>query len=298
VNIRPFLTHLESYGCSPETVRAYRCDLQQFAQFLATRRLRLNRVDFKVIDGYVRSLSDGKKLSTSSIVRRLAGVSAFFDYRAVVTDGKLRNPMRGFRRPRRVPRGPQPVEEATLHTLLAGISNPRDKAIMELFIKSGLRISELQQLDRDTIRVERQTAPDGKQMILGVGDVVGKGNKTRTFLIDEACCKFLSALLWRRRNDELSALFVSSRGTRLSTRAIRQRLHYWCNKLGLPRIRVHRLRHTYATRLANADINTLVLRDLMGHSSLGTTMGYFKIGARKVAREYFAAMELLSGEKR
>lgn len=296
LKIQRFLAHLESFGCSPETIRGYNCDLEQFGRFLSQKKLRLNQVDFKAIDEYVRSLSNGKKLSAASVSRRLAGLSSFLDYRSAISNGRLRNPMGGFRRPRLTPQGPQPIDESTLQMLLAGVSNPRDKAIIELFVKSGLRISELHSLNRDSIQVEKEPGSDGEPIILGVGEVIGKGNKKRRFLVDEAMCKCLSALLSKRRNDGLSPLFISSRGTRLSTRAIRQRLHYWCNTLDLQRLRAHQLRHTYATRMINVDMPTLTLKDLMGHASLATTLRYLKIADRKVAREYFAAMELLAGK--
>jgi len=79
----------------------------------------------------------------------------------------------------------------------------------------------------------------------------------------------------------------------MSARAIQHTLTSWCQKLGLPHIYVHRLRYSYATRLANANISSMVLKDLMGHSSLTTTQRYYKLHDTTLARGYFSAMEFL-----
>jgi site-specific recombinase XerC len=80
----------------------------------------------------------------------------------------------------------------------------------------------------------------------------------------------------------------------MSVRAIQYTLDAWCKKLGFSHINVHRLRHTYATRLANANIDAMHLKALMGHSSFNTTQQYFKLTDKTLARGYFAAMEFVS----
>jgi site-specific recombinase XerD len=95
------------------------------------------------------------------------------------------------------------------------------------------------------------------------------------------------------RVDDNPALFLSERKQRMSVRAIQYTLGAWCRKVGYSHINVHRLRHSYATRLANANIDSMILKDLMGHRSLSTTQGYFKLTDTTLARGYFAAMEYL-----
>ena len=294
MNTKLFLTLLKSG--SPETYRAYKGDIDLLRRFLTTKQLRWNQANVRVMSEFVDFMVDDMKLAPATIDRRVAVASSYFDYMSDLSNGRFKNPLRArrFRRSRRRSQKPQPVGEYTLAKLLQGINNSRDYALVDLFIKSGLRISELQQLNRNSIRVQRGVCQDGKEMTLGVGEVVGKGNKRRTFLVDAETCRCLGTLLSERGNDGIDALFVSSRRGRLSTRAIRQRLHFWCKRLGIDRFRVHQLRHTFATRLADAGIDSLVLRDLMGHSSLSTTLGYFNIGEKRVKQEYFAAMEMLS----
>jgi site-specific recombinase XerD len=92
------------------------------------------------------------------------------------------------------------------------------------------------------------------------------------------------------RSDHDPALFLSERKQRLSRRAIQEVLETWCARLGLKRFHVHQLRHTFATQLANAHIDAMVLKDLMGHERFETTTRYFKLSEETRARQYFGAM--------
>ena len=80
----------------------------------------------------------------------------------------------------------------------------------------------------------------------------------------------------------------------ISRRAIQERLDFWTRKLGLAHIHPHQLRHSYATRLANANIDSMILKDLMGHDDLATTRRYFHFHDHTLARGYFSAMEFLN----
>ena len=113
------------------------------------------------------------------------------------------------------------------------------------------------------------------------------------FLVDLATVKLVAQYLASRGSDGVEALFVSQRRKRLSRRAIQERLTTWCRRLGLTAYHAHQLRHSFGTRLLNAGVPLMVLRDLMGHVSLSTTIGYAKIENETMLREYFAAMEIL-----
>lgn len=295
MNTTHFLTSLQVSEYSKETLRAYKADVDLFGCFLTARRLRLNQVTLRVLDEFLRTLRVDRKLAPPTISPRLSGISAYFDYRAARSNGRVKNPLlgRGFRWPRRTPPKPQGLDACTVDAILREIPSPRDRAMFALFVASGLRISELHQLNRNSIRV-KSVARQSDSMTLGIGEVIGKGKKQRTFLVEETTCEALAGLLRDRGNDGIEALFVSSRGGRLSVRAIRERFHHWCRRLGLPRFRVHQLRHTFATRMLNSGMSTLVLRELMGHSSFNTTLRYARIEDKNIARQYFAAMESLS----
>jgi site-specific recombinase XerC len=114
----------------------------------------------------------------------------------------------------------------------------------------------------------------------------------RKFFVDDQTILTYAEYL-ASRTDDNPALFLSERKQRMSIRAMQYTLAAWCKRLGLPHINVHRLRHSYATTLANAQINSMVLKELMGHSSFSTTQRYFKLSDTTLARGYHSAMEYL-----
>lgn len=301
MKIEPFLSYLRARQCSPETIKAYRTDLRLFEQFLKNQKLRVTQVKSQTVDQFVEFLArrynykTGKDgLADASIRRRLAAVSSLFEFLRGSSNGKIGNPVRVLRRTRRPKRLPEAVPQQKIEKLLEGIDVPRDKAIFALFVASGLRLSELHQLNRDSIGV-KECLNDGKSTWLGVGRVTGKGRKERLFLVDLPTVELVSGYLVSRGRDGIDALFISSRGKRMSKRAIEERLHYWCAQLGVSRLRVHALRHAFATRLANAGIPSLVLQELMGHESFTVTQQYFRLDESRLSREYYAAMELVGG---
>jgi site-specific recombinase XerC len=176
--------------------------------------------------------------------------------------------------------------------LIAGITVPRDRAVILLFLSSGLRLSELHQLNRDSISVEQQTDEGENERVLGTGEVIGKRLKKRRFYIDVDAVDSLADYLATRR-DSHPALFLSERKRRMSKRCVEDTLARWCRKLGIPHVHPHQLRHSYATRLANANIDSMVLKTLMGHEDLRTTARYVKLYDHTIARQYYAAMETL-----
>jgi len=301
MNFEPFLSHLEvNRACSAETIRAYRSDLKMFETFLQENSIRrLSQVKCSTIKDFIDYMRQKPNprfekvgLSDSSISRRLAAVSGYFEFVRATSDTKLRNPLSSMSMKWHHNKDPKPVDDLTLDLLITGIDNIRDRTLMTLFLATGLRVSEMQQLNRDSIRIEVHVEETGKEVACGSGEVLGKGNKRRTFFVDEETlylyCEYLET-----RIDENPALFLSERKQRMSVRAIQYTLDAWCKRLGAPHINVHRLRHSFATKLANTHINSFALKDLMGHNSLSTTQQYFKLTDTTLARAYFSAMEYL-----
>jgi site-specific recombinase XerD len=301
VDFQPYLRQLEASNWSPETIKAYHSDLTFFAEFLKGRSLRLTQVTPTVIANYVEELKSRSNprfnrtgLSEASINRRIASVSGFFNYVRATSNPKLKNPtlvvMRRKRKQQRPDHTSKAVDDVSLNVLLNGITNPRDQAIVSLFVASGLRLSELHQLNIDTLQEVAEDLENGSTRIWGTGKVVGKGSKERQFFFDDVTVAAIRQYLESRKDGD-AALFLSERKQRLSIRAIQEVLETWCARLGLKRLHVHQLRHTFATRLANANIEAMVLKDLMGHSRFETTTRYFKLSEETKARQYFAAME-------
>jgi site-specific recombinase XerD len=301
VDFEQYLRQLQASNWSPNTIKAYRSDLTFFSAFLRSRCLRLTQVTPSIIGAYVEELKarpnprfDRIGLSEASINRRVAAVSGFFDWIRATSNPRLKNPTLIFMRRKRKQQRPdhtgKALDDLSLNTLLNGITNPRDRAILSLFVTSGLRLSELHQVNVEGIEEVAEEVENGTLRIWGTGKVVGKGSKERVFFFDDVTVATIRQYLGTR-TDQDPALFLSERKQRLSIRAIQEVLETWCAQLGLKRFHVHQLRHTFATRLANANIEAMVLKDLMGHSRFETTTRYFKLNEETKARQYFAAME-------
>jgi integrase/recombinase XerC len=297
VNYEQFLAELSANGFSPLTVKAYREDLKLFAAFLQRKRTRLDRVSHTTVQGFVAELRE-TGVSEATIGRRLAAVSSYIEYRR--SQGlKIVNPTRGRLRRRRAPRRLEDLQgkavpDETLDTLISGVTVARDRALILLLLASGLRVAETHQLSIDSVEEVEDPQPDGTlKLVGGTGTVMGKGSKPRRFYFDAATAEAIAAYL-STRTDENTALFVSERGTRLSIRAIQYTVGEWCRKLGLPHINVHALRHSFATRLANVQIDSRVLQTLMGHAHFDTTTKYFRLTDQTTSQEYHAAMEYVN----
>lgn len=217
-------------------------------------------------------------------------MSSYCEYLRCEVAESLANPFHKMPIRKKLPGNikPKPIDPVLLELLLGGIDDLRDRAMFRMFLSSGLRVSEMWSLDRDSISIIEDM--DGsKRTIVGVGEVLGKGGKKCKFYIDQDALIVFAQCVTSRK-DSSAALFISERGTRLSIRGIQFRLGYWCKRSNAPHLNVHRLRH-FATELANNDIDPIVLRDLMGHKSFITTTRYFRLREKTVRRRYFASMQ-------
>jgi len=305
MDYEPYLAQLTLNSWSPETIKAYRSDLGFFNAFLRGRNLRITQVTPTVVGAYVEHMRQmpnprfGKTgLAQTSIARRLAVLSGFFEFLRATTRPQLRNPITLFTRRSRRPTNKnhvdKAIDEASLDILIQRIDNVRDRAIILLLLNSGLRLSELHRLDIASIQEVSEQEEDGTSRTFGTGRVVGKGLKERVFYFDVSAIAAIKEYLMTRK-DTHPALFLSERKQRLSKRAIQDLVAGWCKRLGLRHWHPHNFRHTFGKTMANANMEAMVLRDLMGHSRFETTTRYFTLSEETRARQYFAAMEFVRG---
>lgn len=132
---------------------------------------------------------------------------------------ELRNPIKDLRRRRRKGRNSKAVDEAVLDQLMSGITVLRDKAMVALYLSTGLRLTELRSLNRYSISFDLRVSAQGVQSVSGSGQVLGKGSKLRRFNIDPETLPLYANYL-QSRTDENPALFISERKLRISARAI------------------------------------------------------------------------------
>ena len=155
--------------------------------------------------------------------------------------------------------------------------------MIELLYSAGIRLSELSSMDLNSVSFNDQTLR-----------VLGKGRKIREVPFGAAAEKLLRKWIKNRvvfvKDDNESALFLSSRGQRLSNRAIQQRLNYWGKKQGLTDVlHPHKLRHSCATHVLESSSDLRAVQELLGHASISTTQIYTHLDFQHLAKTYDAA---------
>ena len=214
-----------------------------------------------------RVLSSGRGLAQFLIQKRILATNPFDDVRAPKSEKKLPKTLTADQ-------VSSLVEIATDKPL-----SYRDKAIMELFYSSGLRLAELCNLDlNDLMLPERMLR------------VTGKGNKSRDLPIGRHADKALREWLLQRNNlplKDFEALFVSKHGRRISPRTIQQRVKYWAARQGIEiSVSPHMLRHSFASHLLESSGELRAVQELLGHSNISTTQIYTHLDFQHLAQVY------------
>jgi site-specific recombinase XerD len=261
---------LNSPALGEGTRRSYRHDVEEFARWLADRRLDLRDVDIRVFADYATDLGRARprKLAPATIARKIAAVRSFLRF----TLGPKNVPDASLspRRPRRLPDTPKAEEvEAALEALAGdGPLAVRNVALMELVYSAGLRSAEAVGLDLADVDFDREQL-----------HVKGKGGKERLVPLGEEAGHVLARYLHEARPQLAvgaeNALFLSARGKRLDTSTLRRVFAH-----------PHRLRHAFATHLLEGGADLRTIQELLGHSSLSTTQLYSHVDGRRLRRVY------------
>jgi integrase/recombinase XerC len=281
--LRGYLEHLSNERrLSRHTVDNYARDIA--ALFALTQGTPLKQLQVHHVRRGVAQLH-GRGLDGRTLARMLSAWRGFFRYLAR-DHGFEQNPCIGIRPPRaakRLPHALSPDEAGRLMEVSA--TDPlavRDKAMMELFYSSGLRLSELTGLAHDEVNFRDATLR-----------VMGKGAKTRVVPVGSFALAALQAWLPVRsglaRADE-KALFVGRDGGALGPRAVQARLKHWALKLGLAdKVHPHALRHSFASHLLQSSGDLRAVQEMLGHSSISTTQVYTHLDFQHLAKAYDAA---------
>jgi len=150
-------------------------------------------------------------------------------------------------------------------------------AIVELMYSSGLRVSE-------TVNINVGDFEEDMSFLR----VIGKGSKTRLVPMGRFAIKAINNWLIEREKilNSTDALFLNSKGTRLSVRSVQLRLKKMATKQGLPPVHPHMLRHSFATHMLESSGDLRTIQELLGHSSLSTTQIYTKLDYQHLAKIY------------
>lgn len=287
--IEEFLRFLRTEkASSPQTLRAYRSDLEAFFAFIEERWPEVSHRDVNRhhIRGYLSSVFG--ELARSSIARRLSSLRSF--YRWGVKRGHwTANPAADVVAPRQ----PSPlakvlsVDDAVALTERGSKRDDaigaRDRAMWEVLYGSGLRVSELVSLNIERVDTEQ-----------GWVRVTGKGAKERDVPLTRAAIAALRYYLKVR--SELSAdegitdpraLFLNARGGRLSDRSVRRSLGTALDQAGTEeRVSPHGLRHSFATHLLDGGADLRTIQQMLGHASLATTQRYTHVSLDRLMQVY------------
>lgn len=297
--LEDYLNYMETIkGTSINTVKEYFFDLRMFLRFMKVRYRLTNKTDefdnieiydididfikkinIQDLHAYISYVDKDRNNGNSAKSRKVASTKSFFNYLYSKVNLIDKNPADNLEFPKSNSRHPSylTLEEAEklLDTILDNPSEEyrkRDYAIIMLFLNCGLRLSELSNIDINSI-----TNTDSLS-------IIGKGNKERTIFLNEACLSAIQdyldiRLLYENLKDE-KAMFISREKNRMSNRAIQHMVTRYLEKAGFDTsiYSTHKLRHTAATlmyKYGNVDIRAL--QEILGHESVSTTQIYTHI---------------------
>ena len=317
--IERYLRYLQyERNASPHTIRNYVSDLHQFHDFLKqsappsdtsvratpagplerspssdgqqeARTVDVSAIEALQIRAYLASLFQNQKQKTS-IARKLSSIRAFFKF--LVRDGVLQtSPCVGLASPKLPKKVPRIMTEEQTNNLLDRLAEAapqgepmmkRDRAVLEMLYASGLRVSELAGLDVRSVNF-------GDKLVL----VRGKGRKERMVPFGSKAAKALEEYLPVRErilaDNKTSgqALFLNSRGRRLTTRSVDRLVKKYVRLYG-PSVRVspHGLRHAFASHLLAEGADLRAIQEMLGHVSLSTTQKYTQVSIQKLIEVY------------
>lgn len=279
--IREFTAHLRNERqLSPHTISNYTRDLKGFADYCRRHRIPgCEAAHSADVRQWVATMHREGKAS-ATLQRSLSSLRSFYKY--LCRTGSRHNPALGITAPRKGRTLPKAVDADRLQRLFEIPGNDwlsvRDRAILELFYSSGLRLSELVDLDRRDL-----------DLADALVTVTGKGRKTRTLPIGQYAIDALKHWL-SCRNDVASdseAVFISKRGRRISPRTIQQRVnkHAMQQDIGQA-LHPHMLRHSFASHLLESSSDLRAVQELLGHANISTTQVYTHLDFQHLAKVY------------
>ncbi|MBR1422987.1 MAG: tyrosine-type recombinase/integrase [Ruminococcus sp.] len=296
-----FLNHIRVIeDRTVRTEEAYYVDMKTFLRFLLIDNniVDPNKTEFKDIDiknvsfdlikkftlrdayTYLRWLTDERNNSAKTRARKITCLRHFYSYLTNKAMLLPSNPIENLELPRTEKTLPKYLTLNEAQKLLGSIetkNTPRDYCIITLFLNCGMRLSELCGIDVDDINIENRSVR-----------LFGKGRKERIVALNDACIAAVNNYLPYRLNEETTtdALFLSNRKTRITNRRVEQIVEECLKKAGLSNLGIstHKLRHTAATLMYQNGVDTLLLKEVLGHESTATTEIYTHINSANVRK--------------
>ncbi|EEY35474.1 site-specific tyrosine recombinase/integron integrase [Pseudoleptotrichia goodfellowii] len=269
-------------GKSYNTIKSYKKDIMQFIDYLNEYEEidefeNVETITFRSFIAYLNSTSkenndERKVVSKRSINRKISALRTFFKYlqeKKIVKTNKVNYiTMPKFEKELPNVLGREDINKLRDAVNTSKITGIRDRLIIELLYSSGIRASELIDLNEYMINIEERELR-----------VIGKGNKERITFFSENSKKWLEKYIEEKKekysNYTKDVVFANSKGEKLTTRSLRRLIADYAKKAGLQKeVTPHVFRHTFATELLNNGVDIRYLQELLGHSSISTTQVY------------------------
>ena len=302
--IKNFLGYLQIIkGKSPKTIDEYFLDLRTFFRFIKQKKNKVSKnilfeeisisdVDIELIKEislidiyeYLNYVLVDRRNNASTRSRKVSSLKSFFKYLTNKTNQLSNDPSKKLDMPKKKSSLPKFLTLDQSLNLLKSVEGPykeRDYCILTLFLNCGIRLSELVSINFNDVRENTLR-------------VIGKGNKERIIYLNNACVNAIDEYKKIRPIDGIidkNALFISKRKKRISPKTVQFIVYKYLNDidLGNQGYSVHKLRHTAATLMyqyGNVDIR--ILKDILGHSNLGTTEIYTHLSSKQMKDAAFS----------
>ncbi|HOV64562.1 MAG TPA: tyrosine recombinase XerC [Spirochaetia bacterium] len=294
--IEEYLSYLASIrDLSPETVRAYRNDLEKFSDYVLRNGLDEDTASYVDMRGFLGDLSRAG-LAKTSINRILSAVKGYYRYRVQFGFSES-NPLEAVHSLKTPKMLPDTLFEDEIHTLLDGNlfspSDPddpvavfkaaRDRLIFELLYSTGCRVSECVGINLFDVNVKKACIR-----------VLGKGGKERFVFLGDKALLALTVYLPERLGraaqgdrDAQAALILNTRGRRITVRGVACIIEEYMEKSGIKkRVSPHTFRHSFATHLLEHGADIRVVQELLGHAKLSTTQVYTHVSMERLKNVY------------
>jgi integrase/recombinase XerC len=291
--IEQYRAHLrnERY-VSPHTLRNYLSDLHQFHHFVSERKwavdstggVDVRKIEIQIVRAFLASLTPGRK--KSSLGRKIAALRGFFKY--LLTTRQLDDdPMISIHSPKSDKPLPAFLSVDDVFQLLAAVKiktelDVRDRAVLEFFYSTGVRVSELVGLNWADVDFR-----------LEIVRVTGKGSKERIVPVGEIALEALQDYAreqrkrWNFSCKGETAVFLNNRGKRITTRSVARIVAKHLKQAGIyVKMGPHGLRHSFATHLLNSGADLRSIQELLGHASLSTTQRYTHLDLDQLTAVY------------
>ncbi len=279
--IKNFFSYLQYEKLyTSDTIKNYSIDLKQYQDFFELKKIKIQKCRKEDIENFFIELHK-LGLSSKSLARKASTLRSFYSFLLKSSAIDI-TPMTGIKTPKITQKLPNILSIKDIDTLCnITESSPaaiRDKAIIELMYSSALRLSELTQLNTNSVDSHSKYVR-----------VIGKGKKERILPLGGQAVLALTAWISNRihLNPASDALFINKFGDRLSNRSIQIRINFWVKKQGLNcKISPHTLRHSCATHLLEASGDLRAVQEFLGHEDISTTQIYTNMDFEHLNKVY------------